>query len=106
MEITRDVILDLLPLYQAGEASADTCALVEEYLQSDPELAKMARQASTADLSEVPSPLTQEDEMEALKKANQTVLTRTLVLAAILAIVFLCTVLPGALVAWMFIARQ
>lgn len=38
MTITRDVVMDLLPLYVAGEASADTRALVEEFLRQDPEL--------------------------------------------------------------------
>ena len=32
MDITRDVIKDLLPLYVSGEVSADTKALVEGYL--------------------------------------------------------------------------
>ena len=38
MNITREVINDLLPVYAAGEASADTIALVEEYLKQDSEL--------------------------------------------------------------------
>lgn len=37
MTITKDVINDLLPLYEAGEASADTRRLVEEYLGAHPE---------------------------------------------------------------------
>ena len=42
MEITRDVILDLLPLYLAGEVSEDTRSLVENYLEEDPKLAAIA----------------------------------------------------------------
>ena len=42
MEITRNVIEDLLPLYLADEASADTRMLVGEYLKTDPELADVA----------------------------------------------------------------
>ena len=38
MKITRDVISDLLPLYEAGEASADTRVLVEAFLKADPGL--------------------------------------------------------------------
>jgi hypothetical protein len=38
MKITREVIADLLPLYVAGEASPQSCALVEEYLRQDAEL--------------------------------------------------------------------
>ncbi len=40
MEITRDVILDLMPLVLAGEASNDTSRLVEQYLEQHPELAR------------------------------------------------------------------
>lgn len=41
MTITRDVIYDLLPGYFAGEASADTRALIDEFLMTDPEFARM-----------------------------------------------------------------
>ena len=44
MEVTRSVILDLLPLYLAEEASADTRALVAKHLETDPELARAARE--------------------------------------------------------------
>ena len=40
MNITRKVINDLLPAYLCGEVSADTRALVEEFLEQDPEFAK------------------------------------------------------------------
>jgi anti-sigma factor RsiW len=40
MTIPREVILDLLPLYLAGEASPATRALVEDELRGDPELAR------------------------------------------------------------------
>ena len=43
MKVTREVILDLLPLYLAGEASSSTRELVEEFLQSDPSLAERVR---------------------------------------------------------------
>jgi hypothetical protein len=39
MNVTREVINDLWPLYTAGEASADTRALVEAFLRQDPEFA-------------------------------------------------------------------
>jgi predicted anti-sigma-YlaC factor YlaD len=45
VKVTRDVINDLLPLYLEGEASADTRALVEAYLQGDEELARQVRAA-------------------------------------------------------------
>jgi anti-sigma factor RsiW len=42
MKVTRNVVIDLLPLYFAGEASADTRALVDELLERDPELRSRA----------------------------------------------------------------
>ena len=42
MTVTRDVILDLLPLYFAGQVSADTKALVDEFLRTDPDFARMS----------------------------------------------------------------
>ena len=41
MKITRDVVYDLLPAYFAGEVSADTRALIDEFLVTDPEFARM-----------------------------------------------------------------
>jgi len=40
MTMTRDIVRDLLPLYAAGEASADTRQLVDAWLKTDPELAR------------------------------------------------------------------
>jgi hypothetical protein len=39
MNVTREVIKDLWPVYAAGEASADTRALVEAFLRQDREFA-------------------------------------------------------------------
>lgn len=40
MNVTRDVVRDLLTVYLAGEASPDTKAFVEEYLKTDAGLAR------------------------------------------------------------------
>jgi hypothetical protein len=42
MTVTRDVILDLLPLYFAGQVSSDTKSLVDEFLRTDPDFARMS----------------------------------------------------------------
>jgi hypothetical protein len=39
MNISRDVVKDLIVVYLSGEASADTRVLVESYLKTDPALA-------------------------------------------------------------------
>ena len=94
MEITRDVILDLLPLYLADEVSADTRALVKKYLETDSELARIAEQSAAELAGDVPVPLTKEDAMKAYEKANKWMVVRTLGLSAIIAMVFMCTLLP------------
>ena len=38
-EITKNIILDMLPMYMAGEVSDETSALVEAFLETDPTLA-------------------------------------------------------------------
>ncbi|HUJ40511.1 MAG TPA: hypothetical protein VLW54_08195 [Candidatus Acidoferrales bacterium] len=51
MNVTRDVVLDLLPAYLSGEASAATRALVEEFARQDAEFARTL-QAQTRELAE------------------------------------------------------
>jgi len=71
MNITRDVVLDLLPVYLAGEASADTRALVEEYLTRDPDLARRVRQPSTKGLGSAPATTLPLDlELRTLKRTH------------------------------------
>ena len=41
--IPRNIILDLLPAYIAGEASKETRALVEEFAQNDSQIANLIR---------------------------------------------------------------
>ena len=43
MNITQDVVRDLLPAYYSGESSADTQAVIEEYLRLNPTFAIEAR---------------------------------------------------------------
>jgi len=54
MDVTNDVILDLLPLYLAGEASPGTRALVDRYLREHPEIAERVRQASQDPFAALP----------------------------------------------------
>jgi hypothetical protein len=44
MKMTKDIINDLLPLYVAHECSGDTRALVDDYLQQNPQQAEELRQ--------------------------------------------------------------
>ena len=91
MEINQNVILDLLPLYLAGEVSADTRSLIEKYLETDPELANIVAKQSTAiNLSEdIPVPLSKEDQMEAYKDAKRYMFWRTVILAVVISLTFM-----------------
>jgi hypothetical protein len=45
MNVTREVVTDLLPIYFSGEASKDTKALVEDYFHENPDFERIARNA-------------------------------------------------------------
>ena len=47
MNVTREVVTDLLPIYFSGEASGDTNMLVEDYFHQDPDFERIARSAAT-----------------------------------------------------------
>ena len=71
MKITQDVIHDLLPAYLAGEASADTVALVEEFLRLDPDLARTVEALRASPLPELPVALRPTQEKETLNMTKQ-----------------------------------
>ena len=104
VEVTRDVILDLLPLYQADEVSADTRTLVEEFLETDQELADIAEQSAAIELPEdIPVPLTKEGQMEAYKEAKRYMFLRTVVLAITISVGTIAVLSLGLLAAAYFI---
>ena len=49
MTVHENVVLDLLPVVRSGHASAESRALVEEYLQGHPQLAAYAALLPTPD---------------------------------------------------------
>jgi hypothetical protein len=71
MEATRDVVIDLLPLYFSGEASADTQRLVEAHFAQDAEFGRTAR----AIAGRVGAAAAGPGSLDALKE--KTALTRT-----------------------------
>jgi anti-sigma factor RsiW len=103
-EITSNVILDLLPLYLAGEVSEDTVALVKKHLEANPELAEAAKQMAKADsLGKVPIPFRKESAMESYQEAKKWITIRTLGFMAIGAAVFQCTL--ALVLAFVFATR-
>jgi hypothetical protein len=90
MEITRNVILDLLPLYLADEVSADSRTLIEDFLITDQELANVVKRTSALELQkDIPAPLTEEDEMEAYREAKRLMTQRTIFLAGLISVAVL-----------------
>jgi len=79
MKLEREVIIDLLPAYFSGEASAATRALVEGYFREDPEFEKFARSAGgpLESLKVAPLSLDPEKEKLALERARLAVETRS-----------------------------
>ena len=72
MKVTRDVISDLWPLYETGDASPDTRALVEAFLQQDPEFVKTLKGSATHGLlrQEIPE-LAPDREAQALRQTKR-----------------------------------
>ncbi|HEY6274541.1 MAG TPA: hypothetical protein VIX19_21355 [Terriglobales bacterium] len=78
MKLERDIIVDLLPAYLSGEATAATRAAVEGYFREDPMFERQVRQAGFA-LESLKSPsaaLSREGEKLALERARQVMQTR------------------------------
>jgi hypothetical protein len=92
MNVTREVITDLLPAYLSKEASADTRALVEEFLRNDPEFAALVHEKKSEELlGQMPAtPLPKDHERDTLIRTKNMLKWRTHWLA--LAIVF--TLMP------------
>lgn len=71
MRVTENVIHDLLPVYLAGEASADTVLLVEEFLRLNPDVARTVQTLPANPLPELPAALQPTREKETLTMTKQ-----------------------------------
>jgi len=92
MNVTQNVIHDLLPAYLAGEASADTVALVEEFVRLDPDLARTIETLRANPIPELPAAFrpTQEQEKETLQMTKQLLYWRGILMG----IAIFLTMLP------------
>ena len=100
METSRDIILDLLPLYLSDEASPDTRALVESHLEDDPEMASLAKKWRQRLPAPPPPPVNPEAQTAAFSEAKRQITNRLITVAAIVALGTLAiagTALIGAL---------
>ena len=91
MKITRDVVTDLWPLYVAKEASADSHALIDEFLAQDPEFARLIRANGMAEmLAPAKLDVKPDAEMKIFLAARRSLLFRQLNLPLFLAMLFSC----------------
>lgn len=82
MNITKNIIIDLLPLYYSEECSNDTKLLVEEYLQKNPEFKQQGKHFSQNSFpNNIPQNLNKEDEMKSLVKTRRLLKWRSSVMA-------------------------
>jgi anti-sigma factor RsiW len=104
MKISRDVVKDLIPVYLAGDASADTQALVESYLKTDPELAADVTAARGTSLG-LPATRPPTAEKQALDATRQLLKSRTstLVVAAIFTVLPLTFAFQGSRITFLVI---
>lgn len=70
LNVTRDVVADLWPVYESGEATADTRALVDAFLASDPAFAAKLR--ATPAMNPLPD-VRPETKLAALKRTRDLV---------------------------------
>ena len=88
MDITKNVILDLLPLYLANEVSEDTRILVEKFLETDNELAYFAKQSAALEFpGDIPVSLTDEDKMKTYKKTRWLLILTIVILSILIALI-------------------
>jgi len=98
MEINKNIILDLLPIYLSNEASSETKELVEKYLAENKDIERIVQiQRESLNISsKIPVPLSRDHQITAYKKSRIQI-ALTIVFAAMVLLALL-----GALV-FMFI---
>jgi hypothetical protein len=107
MTVARDVVIDLLPLYLAGEASPGTRDLVETYMRDNPDFAAemRARVERGAEIFGAASPPPPDQEKTTLERVRRFNRNRTYWLGFAIAytIVPLSFVFVGSQVRWIML---
>ena len=103
MNVTKDIINDLIPLYAANECSADTRALVEEYLQQNPARAEKLRRVMNAPIPQVVPAPKDLGEVQAFREARRRLRLRSWLmgLAIFFSLTPFCFVFTDTISWWM-----
>ena len=104
MNISRDVVKDLIPMYLEGDVSADTRTLVESYLKTDPELAAdvAAARGTSLGLPATRPPTAEKQTLDATRELLKS-RTSTLVVAAIFTVLPLTFAFRGTTITFFLI---
>lgn len=99
LDVTRDVVSDLYPLYRSGEVSNDTRALVEGFLAGDDEFAKTLRETERLTAGFGAPRLSPDGELRLLEAAQQRARMKLRIIAGAVGVggVLLLLALSGAL---------
>jgi len=81
MNVTKEIINDLMPLYAANECSADTRALVEEYLQRNPQQAQEYQRVMETSVPEAAPSAKSLDEVRSFREARRRLRRRSWLMA-------------------------
>ncbi len=81
MNVTKEIINDLMPLYIAEECSADTRALVEEYLQRNPQQAEELRRIMETSIPQAATSVKSLDEVRSFREARRRLRRRSWLMA-------------------------
>ena len=76
MNITKDIINDLIPLYTANECCADTRRLVEEYLQQHPSEDEELRRIMSTPIPSAALPAKSQEETRAFRETRRRIRRR------------------------------
>jgi hypothetical protein len=81
MNVTNEIINDLIPLYFANECSADTRTVVEDYLQRNPQQVEVLRRVTRASVPQTVTSAKSLDEVRSFREARRRLRRRTWLMA-------------------------
>ena len=94
MNVSKEIINDLIPLYVANECSADTRALVEEFLQRNPQQAEELRRVRATSVPQTVLSAKSLDEVRSFREARRRLRRRSWLMA----FAIFCSLMPFSFV--------
>ncbi len=104
LEVTREVVNDLWPLCQSGDASADSRSLVDAYLSEDQAFASTLRASQSVRGLVPPVRLSPEAERRMLDDARERAHMKMLIIGAAVGLGGLTMLLALGAAVWLFVA--